>query len=233
MPMHPTVMRVTKFCWRVLWRQLSLTAIRNVANIPNCLLEAKFHSIGKNEFDKRDAKKLIEHFKKQGNFRVKMLKKKYGSNGYYNYFSNTVYAPYNLYILSHELAHATSIFSCNKKLYNFISYISTVYNNNSFYIGSIVDLIRLIKNENILANKLLNICCFCSNLSYVSTLFILVEEAQASLRALYAIHKILGNSHMYKAAKILSIAYSTYICSIVRDNIVVPQFAKRYSIYTS
>lgn len=230
MPVHPTVMHVTKFCWRALCRQLSLIAIRNVADIPNYLLEAKFHSIGKNEFDKSDAKKLIEHFKKKGNFRVKMLKKKYGHNGYYNYFSNTVYAPHNLYILSHELAHATSIFSCNKKLYNFISYFSTICNNNSFYICSIIDLIRLIKNYNILANKLLNICYFCSNLRYVSSLFILIEEAQASLRALYAIHKILGNSHMYKAAKILSIAYSIYICSIFRDNIVVPQFARRYAI---
>ena len=85
------------------------------------------------------------------------------------------------------------------------------------------------------ANQILNqhngkYVALCSNvlskLTKISSVFVLVEEAQASIRAVCLVKRILGKPQSFEAAKLLSTAYGTYVLSVLRGLVIVPAICR-------
>lgn len=65
-----------------------------------------------------------------------------------------------------------------------------------------------------------------SKLAKTASVFVLAEEAQATIRAVSVVKKILGKAQALEAAKLLSTAYGTYVWSVFRGLVIVPAMCR-------
>ena len=149
------------------------------------------------------------------------MKKKYVYTGYYDCKNNTVYSSKNQYILSHEICHATSVFKLNKKYFTYVSKTAYLVFNNLIFIAYLDSCLRqyLGRYSSITSSVL-------SKLAKTASVFVLAEEAQATIRAVSVVKKILGKAQALEAAKLLSTAYGTYVWSVFRGLVIVPAMCR-------
>lgn len=210
-------------CCKSFLKLLYIETINQLSFLPLELLKDKLKSSAKKKFDSSDTKKLVSSFKQFGKFKIQYLKKKYVYTGYYDCKNNTVYSSKNQYILSHEICHATSIFNLNKKCFTYVSKTAYLIFNNLIFISYLNSFL----NTNHILNQYVRrytaiASSGLSKLARTASVFVLAEEAQASIRAVSMVHKIFGKIQALEAAKLLSTAYGTYVWSALRGLVIIP-----------
>ncbi len=217
---------VSNFC-KTFLKMLSIEAICQISNIQIVFINDKLKLLAKRQIDRDENRKIYTNLKRLGQFKIKYLKKKYPHIGYYDSKSNTVYSSNNQYILSHEICHATSILNLNKQCFNCMSRVAYFVCNNFVFFT----YLSLALNTNqILYQHIGKYVALCSNvlskLTKISSVFVLAEEAQASIRAVCLVKRILGKPQSIEAAKLLATAYGTYVWSIFRGLVILPAVCK-------
>ena len=208
-------------CCKSLLKLLSIEAVNQLSYLPIEILKDKLKTSAKKKFDSSETKKLVASFKQFGKFKIQYLKKKYVYTGYYDCKNNTVYSSKNQYILSHEICHATSVFKLNKKYFTYISKTAYLVFNNLIFIAYLDSFLRqyLGRYASITSSVL-------SKLAKTASIFVLAEEAQATIRAVSVVKKVLGKTQALEAAKLLSTAYGTYVWSVFRGLVIVPAMCR-------
>ena len=208
-------------CCKSLLKLLSIEAVNQLSYLPIEILKDKLKTSAKKKFDSSETKKLVASFKQFGKFKIQYLKKKYVYTGYYDCKNNTVYSSKNQYILSHEICHATSVFKLNKKYFTYISKTAYLVFNNLIFIAYLDSFLRqyLGRYASITSSVL-------SKLAKTASVFVLAEEAQATIRAVSVVKKVLGKTQALEAAKLLSTAYGTYVWSVLRGLVIVPAMCR-------
>ena len=204
----------------------SVQAANELLNFPLLFYDSIYESISYRIFDKTKAKLLISNFKINGNFHIKYINEDI-HNGYFDYSTNTVYTPKDLYLLSHELSHATSIFNLNNCIYkNLMKFSYSIFYNlttiayiNTFLKSKFVKNSSLVKYASIVSKIL-------KSSSRIATICVIAEETQASVRAINIVNKEFGNEQAIEASKVLSLAYSTYLWSIFSRAVIFPSLLK-------
>lgn len=208
-------------CCKSLLKLLSIEAVNQLSYLPIEILKDKLKTSAKKKFDSSETKKLVASFKQFGKFKIQYLKKKYVYTGYYDCKNNTVYSSKNRYILSHEICHATSVFKLNKKYFTYVSKTAYLVFNNLIFIAYLDSFLRqyLGRYASITSSVL-------SKLAKTASVFVLAEEAQATIRAVSVVKKILGKAQALEAARLLSTAYGTYVWSVFRGLVIVPAMCR-------
>lgn len=208
-------------CCKSLLKLISIEAVNKLSSLPLELLKDKLKSSAKKKFDSSETKKLVASFKQFDKFKIQYLKKKYVYTGYYDCKNNTVYSSRNQYILSHEICHATSVFKLNKKYFPYVSKTAYLVFNNLIFIAYLDSCLRqyLGRYASITSSVL-------SKLAKTASVFVLAEEAQATIRAVSVVKKVLGKTQALEAAKLLSTAYGTYVWSVFRGLVIVPAMCR-------
>ena len=208
-------------CCKSLLKLLSIEAVNQLSYLPIEILKDKLKTSAKKKFDSSETKKLVASFKQFGKFKIQYLKKKYVYTGYYDCKNNTVYSSKNQYILSHEICHATSVFKLNKKYFTYISKTAYLVFNNLIFIAYLDSFLRqyLGRYASITSSVL-------SKLAKTASVFVLAEEAQATIRAVSVVKNVLGKTQALEAAKLLSTAYGTYVWSVFRGLVIVPAMCR-------
>ena len=127
----------------------------------------------------------------------------------YNPMDHTVHANRTGYAYAHELGHATSRISPRKHRKARITHaLLTAGLNNLAPMLNIGTTAGSRVSDNETAQKVLGAV---DTATQAATAVNLAEEAQASIRALRAIHKLKGRAAALQAARILGPAFGTYL----------------------